>query len=227
MTGRIILLDADRHREIQVLLPWYLAGRLSDDEQAGVKAHLGVCSECQAEARAERRLAEEVADLPPVAGARGVEQGWRAMRNLIEQDKRRSLPGLAARLWRGAALQWNGETAWMRWALAAQSCLLVMGGATLWWTTQAPTAQPAAYRALAAAPERADGNMVVIFRPDTTERDLREILRASNARLIDGPTAADAYVVRVPQTERNTVLSVLRRKAQIVLAEPIDAGGPS
>ena len=82
----------------------------------------------------------------------------------------------------------------------------------------------AAYHALGAAPAPALGNVVVIFRPDTSERELRQTLVANHARLVDGPTAADAYVLHVPAAERAGALTRLRGRADIVLAEPIDSG---
>jgi len=63
---------------------------------------------------------------------------------------------------------------------------------------------------------------VVIFRPDTTERQMREALRASNARLVDGPTQADAYVLQIPAARRELALATLRARHEIVLAQPID-----
>ena len=67
--------------------------------------------------------------------------------------------------------------------------------------------------------------MIVTFRPDTSEQDLRNTLNESHARLVDGPTAADAYVLHVPAAERAAALVKLRQRANIVLAEPIDAAG--
>ena len=67
-------------------------------------------------------------------------------------------------------------------------------------------------------------NVAVIFRPETPEKRLREILQASDARLVDGPTVADAYLLHVPAPDRNIALERLRRRAEVVLAEPVDQG---
>jgi hypothetical protein len=90
----------------------------------------------------------------------------------------------------------------------------------------APSLQPARYHALGAAPAPASGNVVVMFRPDTREQDLRRTLNAAHARLVDGPTAADAYLLHVPSAERAAALVRLKGQADVVLAEPIDPGGP-
>jgi hypothetical protein len=84
-------------------------------------------------------------------------------------------------------------------------------------------AQPTRYLALGAAPGATAGNVVIIFRPDTLESTLREALNASDARVVDGPTPAGAYVLHVPDAERPAALAELRRRAEVTLAEPIDA----
>lgn len=226
--GRIIRLHGDEHREVLTLLPWYVTGRLDAPEHAPehaqVEAHLDVCAECQAEVRFQRRLAVEIADLPISDPPVDAEQGWLAMRRVLESEPPRRARGGA---WlrsagHGAGRGWRAGGPWLGWAAAAVMLLAV--GATLlpgWVSTWAP---PARYHALGAAPVAAPGNVVVIFRPDTTERTLRETLNASNARLVDGPTAADAYVLRVPPAERIAALAKLRGRADVVLAEPIDSG---
>jgi hypothetical protein len=81
------------------------------------------------------------------------------------------------------------------------------------------------YHALSAGPAESSGDMMVIFRPETPERSLRETLRASHARLVGGPTDADAYVLSVPMAERAAALARLRAQADILVAQPIDPGG--
>jgi hypothetical protein len=65
---------------------------------------------------------------------------------------------------------------------------------------------------------------MVIFRPDATEADMRRILTAADARFVDGPTAAGAYVLKAPPRAKAQALALLRRQPQVVLAQPLDAG---
>lgn len=220
MTGRIIPLDGDAHAKVQELLPWYLSGGLNDDEQAMVRQHLGACADCQAELQAERRLAAEVAAAPS-APVLDVEHGWAAMSGHLQRE---ALPGRRAlRAGGRIAAQFRSGAPWMSWALAAQAaCLALTVGALVYETSKPPT-----FRALGAVEPVAAGNVVVIFQPDTREGDLRRILKDGGARLVDGPTAADAYVLHVSPEVREEALAKLRAQAQIVLAEPIDSGGPS
>jgi hypothetical protein len=64
-----------------------------------------------------------------------------------------------------------------------------------------------------------------MFRPDTTEHDLRQLLLRNEARLVDGPTVSDAYVLRVAPDRRSAALSRLRADRNVVLAEAIDGDG--
>ncbi len=211
--GDIIRFNGDPHREIQVLLPWYATGRLDPAEQAQVEAHLGVCAECQGELGWERRLRAEVADLPV-----DLELGWAKLRQHLggAPARRRWSAALKARF-TGRS---RGAAAWMAWALAAQFVVILCLCLAL-----SPVARPARYRALGASPATRAGNVVVIFRPDIKERALRQTLIASHARLVDGPTATDAYVLRVPPDERDAILARLRRGGLVALAEPVDPAG--
>ena len=127
------------------------------------------------------------------------------------------------RAWRGGGAlaqgpAWGAPVLWSGAALAAAVTLTVI----VW----PPAVQPAGgYHVLGARTAPAVGNVLVIFRPETPERNMREALRASHARLVDGPTAADAYVLFVPQNERAAALSALRARPEVVMAQPIDPGG--
>jgi hypothetical protein len=225
MTGRIIPLQGDHHEKVQSLLPWYMAGKLDETERADVRAHLGVCPECQADLRAEQRLAEAMGSL---AGAPtdlpDVEQGWAAMRRAIEAQAqpRASTGRVAAALqgWR-RALRGSWGQPWIGWAVAAQSALLAACAALLLHGL----GQPVRYVALGGAPSAGGGNLVLMFRPETSESALRQILRASRVRLVDGPTAAGAYVGRADPAERAKALAALRARPELTLAEPVDAAG--
>jgi len=203
--GGFIPSDRDRHEELRGLLPWYVTGQLDTADTARVEAHLEGCAECQAELSFEERLEAEVARLPLE-----VENGWARMRQRVaaDQPQRRALRTLRA--------------PWLGWGVAAA---VTLGLAAVLAPTLRPAPAPGAYHALGAAPAAEPGNVVVIFRPDTTEKAMREALKASGARLVDGPTPADAYVLRVPAAKREAALASLRARREIVLAQPVDSAG--
>jgi hypothetical protein len=109
---------------------------------------------------------------------------------------------------------------WMGWALAAQFAgLVVLTGLVIHPLTarEAP-----AYHALGAAPAAVQPNLMVVFKPQTSEAALREALRAAGARVVGGPTEADAWLLQAPQAQRAAALARLRGTGAVALAEPID-----
>jgi anti-sigma factor RsiW len=212
--GRIIRMPGDAHREVGDLLPWYVTGQLDPADLSEVESHLKHCPECRADVVFQQQLAREIPKLPV-----DVEHGWSRMRRRLDQE--RSPRGLA---WLGDGFETlrqrvgralRVQAAWPGWALVA---LLAVGGTAL----VLPVLAPARYHALGAARPAVAGNVVVIFRPDTPEKALRDTLRAHHARLVDGPTAADGYVLLVPAAERMQILARLRAQPDVVLAEAID-----
>lgn len=122
-----------------------------------------------------------------------------------------SLAGAGGVAWRNP-LPWGGG--------ALAGALLAIG--ILWIQ---PFGEFGRYHALSAASAPSAGNIMVIFRPDTPERRLREALRDSRARLVGGPTDADAYVLATPQSDQAAALAALRANADVVTAQPIDPVG--
>jgi hypothetical protein len=53
---------------------------------------------------------------------------------------------------------------------------------------------------------------------------LRRILRGAGARVVDGPTESNAYVLDVPAERRMLALQRLRAERAVVLVEPLAAG---
>jgi hypothetical protein len=86
---------------------------------------------------------------------------------------------------------------------------------------------PKTYHTLGAAPQRTDGNLVVVFDPDASEAQMRNALTDAEAKIVDGPNASGAYVLHVPADVRRQALTKLRAKREVVLAEPIGAGSNS
>jgi hypothetical protein len=96
----------------------------------------------------------------------------------------------------------------------------------LFFTLQPIERDPGAdYRLLGSRDRDVAGNVIVMFAPDTTDRELRAALGQVDGRIVDGPTASGAYIVRVVPAERPAALARLRGAEPVVLAEPVDAPG--
>jgi anti-sigma factor RsiW len=214
--GNIVRLPGDRHRETQLLLPWYATGQLDEADRARVEAHLAGCARCRADLRLERRMETEIASLPL-----DVEQGWAEMRRRVEAE---AAPTGAMfgrlRTWgRGAGRLWRTGGPWAGWAMAAVVLVFAVSG----WLVR-PEAPAARYHTLSSPGPNAPGNAIVIFRPEATEAGIRRSLDRSSARIVDGPTSAGAYVLRVPADDRPKALDDLRASGEVELAQPIDSG---
>lgn len=208
----VIPLRGDPHDQAQRLLPWYANGTLDPDEAASVEAHLADCAECQADLRMERALGRE-----DVATPLDVDRGWAALREQMTRT-----PAIRP----ATAMEPPARRAFFRrpiaigWAMAAQAAMLVLFvGIGRYGTEPTP---PPIYKALGTPRTTATGNIVVLFRPDTVERDLRQALVTSGARLVGGPTASDAYILQVADAGRVAALSSLRANSHVMVAEPID-----
>jgi hypothetical protein len=54
---------------------------------------------------------------------------------------------------------------------------------------------------------------------------MRTILAAQGARVVDGPTAAGAYVLHIDGRNATDAINALRQSSDVVLAEPITGDG--
>ena len=207
---KVVPFDSDAHHAVQALLPWYAMNSLDDEELAEVEAHLAGCPACRAELDVERKMQQ--AALPrsaedSLASAADVEQGLARMRALIGSGARRPAP-LAAR--------------WWRWALAAQFAVIVALGAVLVVQQEADFGNHR-YRALGAPGADVAANVVVMFKPEATEQEIRRALRESGARLVDGPTASNGWLLSVQGEGHVEAIARLRAQPSVSLAESLDA----
>ena len=213
--ARIIPLHGSRHDEAQRLLPWFVSGELDATDFALVDGHLAECAECRADLQFEATLMAEVEALPQPAADDWADLPVRPP--VVEASPRRPIWAPLAGLWQTVTRPIS-----LGWALAGQAVIVAAAFAVVPYLSR-----PAVYQALSAPQPVAAGNVIVIFRPDTREQDLRRILTLTGARLVDGPTPADAYVLQVAPAQRSSVLARLRTQREIVLAQPIDRAPPS
>jgi len=205
-------LDAhDReHGRVWSTLPWFVNGTLNDDECRDVETHLSVCLVCRREAAALRALAEAVASrtLEPKCEA--------ALDRLHERLDDTSRPGLVFP-WAGAAVLAviTGLA-----GLVAVNTGLVGSGA------QANVYNTLGVRTIEVLDD-ARPKARIVFDQDMTEWQLRELLLAVDAELIDGPTPRGAYTIAMPHVSRSedvrAAVAKLRQSNRVIFVEPIVA----
>jgi hypothetical protein len=214
--------DPDRGREIEVALA----------KDPALRTRLASLEETD---RSIRAAFDSLLDSPTpdrlieAARAGRLAHGIPAADNVVSLRPAARPGGLMAPLGAAASAArkaWRETPSWVGLAAAAQIGLLVAGAALFQGpllTKPAPAA--GSYHALGAAPDPAAINVMVMFRPDTPEHGLREALRDADARIVDGPTAAGAYLLHVPASDRAARLVKLRRRPEVQMAEPVDSAG--
>ena len=206
-----ILTDDQSHDEADALLPWYAAGQLDPADRAVVEKHLESCARCRRQLAVERKMIDEFRAYAPQ-----VDSGWARLRTRLEPPRRDPFR-LGNMIGEWLALLTRPAVAVVA---IAQLAFVILAGALLLSLNRAP------YQALGARTAPAAANIIVMFRPSTSEADLRRLLDSSGARFVDGPTEGDAYLLRVPPEGRPRALAMLRADPHVTLAQAIDGPQP-
>jgi hypothetical protein len=214
MTARIVSLDPS-HAHLQDLLPWFVMGTLDEDERVLVERHVSSCASCSREIVWHEQLRDASLAQPLERDA------GRAFAALRER-----LPGRGAepaRWFANLREWWQLQQSWLRWTLALQPLAIVaLAGALLFVSARAIPERAGAFHALARSAEPS-ARLVVVFSPQATQAEMRRVLLASGARIVDGPTAADAYVLAVASDRAEQAERQLRTEHSVLLIQSLEA----
>jgi anti-sigma factor RsiW len=213
MSGQVVGFVRSAHQVAFELLPWFVNGTLEPAERSAVEQHLHECAACRRELDWLQQLSSAYVSSEPALDSEG------AFERLVPQLQRQDAPVTTPSPfgWLRARLPDTG--AWLRFAVAMQLGVIVALGSVL-----ALRGLPA-YHALGATTTRASGSIIVVFDPSAREGDVRRILRAIGARVVDGPTTANGYVLEMTDSTGTTAaaLAQLRAEPAVILAEPLQA----
>ncbi|MEO8959301.1 MAG: zf-HC2 domain-containing protein [Rudaea sp.] len=217
MTAHIVNLGSPAHQDAQDLLPWFVMGTLEEGAHVRVDEHVRACTACQRDVQWHRDL--RAADAEPVAGY-DVDRAFAAMRTRLRKPQAAAWP---QRCWHGLRDRWRAPPMWAGWALVLQAILVLgLAGVLRYGPAKFPSGQSPAYHTLG-QPDVAAARLVVVFAPQTSEADMRRILLASNARIVDGPTAADAYILAVAPEGADQAMQKLRAEPSVLLIQSLQA----
>lgn len=206
-----ILSERGPHDEAEELLPWYATGQLDAADRARVERHLYACAACREQLTVERRLIGEIQATSPQ-----IESGWARFKAQIEPPRpaRQPQPSALAELWSILSRPAVATLA------VAQLGLVVVAGSVLLSLSRPD------YHALGSAPAPSAANIILMFRADATQEDIRDALNPVGASIVGGPTAAGAYLIHVDPTRRQAALTKLQADDDIQLAQPVDGVSP-
>ncbi len=201
----------DPHRHIIEILPWYVNGSLDPREAIEVEAHLAVCPRCQKELQWCRDIAHSVRTMD--------DQQWVPspghFDRLMEEVNASSPVQRWTMAWRDRFTRFvqsiRQSPAEMRWMLAMQTVtVVVLAGALI---VLMPHKQPEYYQTLS-SPTKADPNDVprvqIALSEDTKEEEIRSLLLAMHASIVQGPNSLGVYVVALPKQPPSQLAQVLR-----------------
>ena len=211
MSPRLVNIGTSAHQRVQDLLPWYVMESLDAQDRALAEAHLATCLICQRDVEWHRQLRAAHDDaVPPF-------------------DVERALASVKARVGEAGSLAQRSRhsrvprAALIGWAIAAQ--VVIVAG--FYAVTKMPAPTPSTFHALGhSATADASARLLVVFAPDVTEKEMRRILHDSGARIVDGPTSTDAYVLHVPPQHSEAALRALRGERAVARVESLDSEAP-
>jgi len=214
------------HQRIWELLPWYANGSLAERERERVEAHLAACPRCQEEETICRRTEAGVKGAGELAPSPHPVQLQRILARIEESESEeptRAAWWQSGRSFRALIAAAPGP---LRGALVAQAAvvLLLIGALVLQQMRSQPAAPPADYVTLSdPAPAAVPTVGVrVMFSPQATEREIRDLLRGIRGQLVGGPSPIGVYTVEVPADgdPLKVILARLRSEPQVAFAEP-------
>jgi anti-sigma-K factor RskA len=209
MAGRIYTFEGSEHSTADALLPWYVNGTLRGEELAFVEHHVRTCRPCQAEIDWLRQVFAACSALSPL-------EEESAASEPRTRDPR-AVPSWTRPM--GMRAGWRAAPPWVRGLLAAQlAAIAVLGTTVAIEAGNGPSYQTLGTESRA-LPSR--NGVVVVFDPAAPEAEIRRIVAGVGGRIVDGPTAANAYVLELPAPPADGALQSLRAESLVRLAESL------
>ncbi len=220
----------DGHLAVVELLPWYVNGTLEDADRRLVDGHIADCAECAAELELERRLQhsaleafEGVEEWTPPQGQ--LERLMDRLPTQLPESRPETVSAARSGFVERIRARWVSWPESARWAVATQSALAAGLLGVILWQAASISPAPAPYQTLSTpAPLEAAGRarLQIAFTEDTTEAELRSLLRDSDVSLAGGPSALGIYTIEAPHgIALEDVVRALRADPRVRLVEPI------
>lgn len=206
MTGR------SNHETVIELLPWFVNGTLDEQETALVEDHVHECVQCYSLLQQERQLhgllsAESPATLSSAA------HGYARLRPRLEPEAKPARNGITSQ-WRRAE----------GFALAAGLAAVAVIISVWQQLDDSQVTGIGEFETLAEPAAAASRTVDVLFTPELLETELRSLLQANGAVIVNGPTELGRYTIRIDQVpdgvELDAVIERLRNNPRVRFVGP-------
>lgn len=203
------------HEEINLLLPWYSNGTLDTEEKEAVKKHLSGCSLCAMEVEELSILRNNIVEanesqnemlsVPVERMEMNVLDRIDSFQELSEENSSRVSASTSDSIWSRVQGMLDGiampslSPVGMAALFFIQFAIILGLAGTLFFT------EPE-YEVLSGNTQIQVTNgptIMLSFKDSATEKEIREILRNVDGRIIDGPKAGGLYIVELPEEMRN------------------------
>jgi len=203
--------DPASHEEAWLALPWLANGRLSQAERDKVEPHVSECAECREELAFQRLLCNTLTEPDRVTYAPG--PSFRKLMDRIDgvatQPRRATEPNKTpARPSPSPSRPW-GSREWSLWrppGLAwAASFVLMVGLAAVFTTANrsAPPTDPQWYRTTTDTAAATPNVLHIIFQRSLKISEAEEVLRSSDAHIVEGPDSQGIFGVAPGTSDTN------------------------
>lgn len=216
-----------QHEYCWTLLPWFVTGRVSASDAQKIERHLLDCAACRAELEQQRLLCGTIRRDEPVMLAPQA-----SLQKLMARIDA-SVPEIqAATSTAPSPTRASGRArSWLAVAAGLQAIAIVALLALVWQQVSSDLTAPRFTTLTNPSAIRAERTMVrIVFKPDMTTSQLQSLLRANDAQILAGPTAAGVYTLQVNRPEATddltATLARLRGDANVIFAEPVQGDAP-
>lgn len=190
------------HDHVFQLLPWYVNESLSSDERTLVEEHLSQCQLCQqalADDLVMMKIPESNIEVP------NLDKALDKMMRRIEFSSgtaTKYTPSFSQRMRKKWLRPISIPMAWL--VLPQFAALLIIAVSLTDLMKHEPN-----YQALSSG-NAIHSNVVVVFKSQATLADVSDALQRFDAKIVDGPTVTNAYLLHVPNEKIVQVVNGLR-----------------
>lgn len=228
------------HSQCLSLIPAYINGQLTSDNQRAVQQHIARCQECF-NAQQEAELMRDVLEPAPVEienllSTSKMEDNLNLTLSAIDQLERQAKPAKRKNALSRLLDQWHALSFPAKGVMLGQTASLAFAiGFIMFLTSQPYMIDPSniddlkTYQTLSDKPHNIGVTDIqdvqvyrILFHQAATENDMRNLLTSIEGQIISGPSLSGVYTIATLKTEKQEaiILNTLRQSPWVKLAEP-------